>query len=314
VTGIVSGTLACTLISGTYHIGAAALANSLHRLGYHGVFTVFHRGPRPDWPADGRWTAPDRLELGAMSVRFVPDDDDQFIALRKPACLKALFALDPDCAAAAFIDADIVMRARWERIAFWISCGIAVCGDGWMQQTPSDEHPLRVQWRAILAELGRPSRAIAPYFNSGFVGVQRRHLDFVDLWQSVTDRVAAGSPAPISHTHTTDRSDPFFIPDQDAMNAALMGVDAPISALGPEGMGFSAFGTHMTHFATHPKPWRANYLCRALSGLQPSPAERQFWDNLDGPIRPLPAAVRRRRVLELDIARVIGRFYGRPPA
>ncbi len=303
--------LACTLVSGTYHIGAAALANSLHRLGYRGVFTVFHRGPRPDWQADGAWRTPDLLDLGAMSVRFVADTAEEFVALRKPDCLQALFDLEPDCQAAAFIDADIVMRAPWERIEHWLSCGIAVCADGWMPQTPTDHNPLRVRWRELLTELGRPARTIAPYFNSGFVGVQRRHLDFVTLWRQATDRIVAATKAPIGHTHTTDRSDPFFIPDQDAMNVALMGVDAPISALGPEGMGFSAFGTHMTHFATHPKPWLARYTRRALSGMAPSIAERQFWDSMRGPIRPMPDAERRWREIDLAAAKIVSRFYSR---
>ncbi|MGE0659220.1 MAG: hypothetical protein AB7O63_06985 [Reyranellaceae bacterium] len=303
--------LACTLVSGTYHIGAAALANSLHRHGYRGVFTVFHRGPRPDWQADGAWRAPDLLDLGPLSVRFVADTAQEFVALRKPDCLQALFALEPDCQAAAFIDADIVMRAPWQRIEHWLSCGIAVCVDGWMPQTPTDDNPLRVRWRELLGELGRPARSVAPYFNSGFVGVQRRHLDFVALWRQATDRIVAAAQAPIGHTHTTDRSDPFFIPDQDAMNVALMGVEAPISALGPEGMGFSAFGTHMTHFATHPKPWLARYTRRALAGMAPSIAERQFWDHLRGPIRPMPDAERRLREFDLAAAKMIARFYSR---
>ncbi len=306
--------LACTLISGSYHIGAAALANSLHRSGYEGAFYVFHRGPRPAWPADGAWAAPDRLELGAMSVRFVADDDAQFIALRKPACLQAVFDLEPACEAVAFIDADIVMRARWSRIEHWLSCGIAVCVDGWMQQTPSEHHPLRVQWQQTLAQMGRPTRSLTPYFNSGFVGVRRGDADFIALWRRIGDGVAAGSAQPIAGTHAGDRTDAFYIPDQDAMNVALMGVDAPLSALGPEGMGFSTFGTHMTHFATHPKPWLANYVLRALRGLPASAAERQFWDNLDGPIRPLGKAALAWRGIDLALAKIVSRFYARPQA
>lgn len=307
--------LACTLISGSYHIGAAALANSLHRSGYEGPFYVFHRGPRPAWPADGAWAAPDRLELGAMSVRFVADDDAQFIALRKPACLQAVFDLEPACEAVAFIDADIVMRARWSRIEHWLSCGIAVCVDGWMQQTPSEHHPLRVQWRQTLAQMGRPARSLTPYFNSGFVGVRRNDADFVDLWRRITDRVVAGSAQPITATHINnhrDRSDPFFIPDQDAMNAALMAVETPISALGPEAMGFAGFATHMTHFTAHPKPWLAKYVIRALAGQPPCSAERQFWDNLEGPIRPLSKTALALRALDFTVAKIISRFYVRP--
>lgn len=303
--------VACTLISGDYHIGAAALANSLYRGGYQGTLYVFYRGPQPHWPADGTWTASDRLELGRMSVRFVIDDASQFIALRKPACLHNVFALDALCGAAVFIDADVVIRATWERIENWLSCGIAVCVDGWMQETPSEHNPLRTEWRRTVETMGRRARTLTPYFNSGFVGVQRSHGDFLNLWQAITDQVVATGRS-VVHTHTTDRTDPFFIPDQDAMNAALMGVDTPISALGTEGMGFSGFGTYMTHFATHPKPWAARYLRRALQGLPPSTAERQFWDNATGPIYPLPTGLLHRRRLTLAIAKMIGRFYARP--
>lgn len=305
-------TVACTLISGDYHIGAAALANSLHRCGYRGAFYVFHRGPQPCWDAEGTFSAPDRLDLQDMSVRFVPDEASEHIALRKPACLQTTFAMDTACEAVAFIDADVVIRAPWHRIEHWLSCGVAVCVDGWMPQTPEGHNPLRMQWREAVIAAGRQPRQLTAYFNSGFLGVPRRHVELVSLWRTIIDYAVARSPVPITGLHLTDRTDPFFSLDQDALNAALMGVDAPISALGTEGMGFSGFGTYMTHFATSPKPWQTRYFLRALDGFPAPPAERQFWDNLNGPIRPLSEAALRWRKIDLAAGKLLSRFYARP--
>ena len=83
----------------------------------------------------------------------------------------------------------------------------------------------------------------------------------------------------------TDRTDPFFASDQDALNMAIMSSKFPISELGPEAMDFIHGGWTMSHAVGSPKPWKKNFMMSALKGLTPSLADRAFWLHVNGPIK-----------------------------
>ena len=59
------------------------------------------------------------------------------------------------------------------------------------------------------------------YFSSGYVGVSARDTDFLKEWESVIKRIGETGNY-LQALATGDSEELFYLPDQDALNIALM--------------------------------------------------------------------------------------------
>jgi len=307
----------CTLFEGNYHIGVAALANSLHASGFRGTLWAGHRGLRPPWAA------------GASSVSisenfrvvFVSVQTQEHLTNFKPAFLQqVLGTFAPDADAVAYFDPDIVVKCRWESVfPHWLDGGIALVED--VNASMPARHPQRLAWtRWLSAHNFAPAPASAPasaraldrYYNAGFVGVPRAHLAFLSLWENILKLARDDGSADTGRLKNGDATNLFHSADQDALNIALMlAADTPINAAGPDAMDFTAGGHHLSHAAGVPKPWQGGHFVRALRGYPPSQAAKNFLRHTERPIAIFSAAQRRHRRAVIALAAFVGRFYRR---
>jgi hypothetical protein len=304
----------CCLLEGDYHIGLAALVNSLHRSGYRGDVYAGYRGPLPPW-IDSFQTTPGEDDSVVVTyapgchIRFVRVTTTRHLTSFKARFLSRVWAeLAPSADALFYFDPDIVVRCRWSFFEDWVTAGIALCAD--VNGMMASNHPLRAAWRRLLTPLGfAPTRALDSYFNAGFVGLDRGSADFLDLWDRVLNAISdAGGDLHV--LHQPDRADPFAVPDQDGFNYALMVSGLPFSSVGPEGMDFEPGGFLMSHAIGQPKPWRKRFAWTALKGRRPSRADKAFFENVSGPIRPFGAVESAFRRTDFYLGSALGRYLG----
>lgn len=294
----------CTLFEGDYHLGAAALINSLHRAGFSGTIALGYRGEAPAWrdtPASS---------LGAIRLLWVPIDSKIHLTNYKPTWMSACMDQHvPDTEQIAYADPDLVVKCPAAVLARWAKGGLALCKD-----TNNDiptRHPLRLSWFDFLATHGvEPVREVDHYYNAGFLALPRSNRSFLDTWQKVLD-LAATHLGALDQIKRKSPHDLFFSMDQDAMNMALHLGKWPINAAGPEAMDLAPGGHYLSHALGRRKPWRGGFLKSALAGYAPSLAVKHFHDHIEGPIPVFPPALARRRRRELALASAIGRFYKR---
>lgn len=294
----------CTLFEGDYHLGAAALLNSLHRAGFDGLFICGHRGPKPDWA--GRTDS-----LHPITVRWVAINPSVHLTNYKPDFLLA--CLDrhaPDADVVAYLDPDIVLKARWPFFERWIlGGGIALCED--VNPNLPAGHPYRLAWREFFARYQlTPLRNLERYYNAGFLAVPRPARGFLECWSSLIRlaEIEIGTLGSLKHGSPDAL---FHTPDQDALNMALMLQDVPVHAAGPDGMDFQPGGVLLSHAIGQPKPWRGGFLRTALSGYPPGPAHKLFYQHAPGPLAVWSPARLALRRLDLRAAALVGRFYHR---
>lgn len=293
------------LFEGDYAKGAAALINSLVAGGFRGTVFCGYRGRAPGWL---------RASHGVreLDLRAIPVVWEGNLADFKPAFLLQLWD-EParEFTGLVYMDVDISLLGEWAFVERWVDGGIAICAD--VNSDCPAGHPIRSWWRALLDPESRlPSRPLERYFNSGFAGLTRDWRSFLERWQEFN---RAGidhrdRPALVS---SGSRCHPFAVPDQDAFNAALMLGDEPLSPMGRDAMGFQEGGGAylMVHSIGGRKPWRGSRLLGALARRRPTLSEREFVRHLLGPVRPVPAAERWLRRLDLVLARIVGAAIGR---
>jgi hypothetical protein len=293
-----------TLFEGHYHLGAAALINSLHAAGFSGTFICGHRGPRPAWAANTD-AIRDRIE-----VRWVEVAATVHLTYHKPAFLRECW--QQQCADAEqlyYFDPDIVLKAPWPVIERWAQDGIALVED--VNANFPARHPYQLAWRDFFARHDlKTVRALDRYYNAGFIGLPRAHASLLDLWA----RVIEHAHVEIGNLGALKNSGPhalFHSADQDALNMALLLGDFPINAAGPEGMDFLPGGHLLSHAAGGAKPWRGGFLRDALRGRPPGPAQKNFYAYADGPLPVFSKGLLARRRASLKLAALIGRFYRR---
>jgi hypothetical protein len=303
----------CTLFEGDYHIGVAALVNSLVNGGFGGTIWVGYRGALPPWLDQLQCLDAERQEyLVAKQAKlcFVPVESDWHFTNFKPQFMLDLLARhSDDCDYLWYFDPDIYLRCGWAFFAKWERYGIALCEDLLYTVLPAN-NLLRQQWVEIAYDmgLGEP-KSIAQHFNGGMAGVPASCASFLHLWHKVLEQTAALG-YDLRHFLPGTRELPLHATDQDALNIAAMYTDCPLSTLGPEAMGFVNGGFTMYH-AVILKPWRGSIMKRALAGHPPSNAVKQFFDQVSFPIRVYSPAQLRAKRLACAAAGFIGRFYGR---
>lgn len=294
----------CTLFEGDYHLGAAALINSLHKAGFAGTVVCGYRGNLPLWhglPAE---------KLAPIKVFWVEIKASGHLTNHKPLFMGDCMDLHtPDAERLYFADPDIVVKAPWRVLARWALDGIALCED--INANLPFRHPFRLMWLDFLRERGlAPVRNLERYYNAGFVGLPRSQANVLNRWQLVMGEAKAhlGQLDCLKHGEAYDL---FHSMDQDALNIALLLGDWPLNTTGPDGMDFTSGGSLLSHAAGGIKPWRRGFIRAALHGRPPGLAQKRFYDYVEGPVQVFPPAELRRRRRELAIAASIGRFYQR---
>lgn len=299
-----------TLFEKDHYLGVGSLINSLIANGYHGIVYIGYRGDLPIW-----CSGLDQISEGVFrattdtTISFVGIESTKHLAVLKPKFLLDILGLDESLGSIFYFDPDIVVKCRWSFFEEWAGFGVALCqeiANGYMP----NNHPIRCHWRAWGCERGMAcNREMNQYFNSGFVGVQRRFSSFLDVWNRVlieTERAGFGAEQIVR-----DRSMPFSTWDQDAMNIAVMESDVPLSTLGPEGMDFIDSGFTMSHAIGSDKPWRKKFAKSALKGEPPSKADKGWLAHCLRPIQVLSPMQVRMKKLDLRIGAAIGRFIRR---
>jgi hypothetical protein len=336
-----------TLFEGDYHLGVAALVNSLFGAGFQGEVRVGYRGDLPGWVRGeevgkveskkqdcgsmgfcgqsirrtdlGGGVRVLQLEQCEMKVVFQRLDTEAHFTNYKPQFL--LQTLEETQADRIFyFDPDIVVEARWGFFEEWADAGVALAED--VNSPLPENHPRRVAWRNRFEEVGIGLKFRQPaYVNGGFIGMTRKQLSFLETWMQTqglvsewvggSDRAKIGGGVAVSVK--PDANDPFSSTDQDALNAAMEACSGEhFSIIGQEAMGFKTGGCIMHHALGPWKPWRRRYLREALCGHPPARVDKIFWRLMEvGPIKPTPLRVVRKKELEIRVAAALGRFIRR---
>jgi hypothetical protein len=141
------------------------------------------------------------------------------------------------------------------------------------------------------------------------VGVSRERIGFLRIWQGVLadDRVDK------SRLKGRDPTQPFNIPDQDALNIAVMQTAEEVSTVGPDGMclQYGGGGYILAHSIGKTKPWNHCYSWRVIrSGTKLRRVDRLY---LSYAMRPIALYSRARyciRKMDRNCAAVLSRFVG----
>jgi hypothetical protein len=304
----------CTLFEGHYHLGAAALVNSLWASGFRGRVICGLRGALPPW------AEPSRSEANGIRVRtftdgfevwFVPVETKIHFTNYKPRFMLEMWE-GPAAGADAFFyfDPDIVVKCPWELIERWRDGGIALCEDVNFYLPP--RHPLRIGWSKWMGTVGihQSNTLRERYYSGGFIGVPAELREFLTLWAKLIEKVGEASGT-LTHLKQGSATSLFHTPDQDALNISLMASDTVVNAAGPEAMDFATGGHILSHAIGSRKPWRGGFVKLAMQGYPPSMAAKSFFDHIDTPIPVFSASEKNRLLRSLRIGAMIGRFYRR---
>jgi hypothetical protein len=301
----------CTLCEGDYHLGAAALLNSLVACGFSGVFVIGWRGAPPPWIETLEQDDQGNRIVRGVRVKLEEMHTSLLLAHVKPHfMLDILERLVPEADAVCYADPDIVIEAPWGFFETWLNRGVALCEDCCFPSL-SRHHYLRLCWQEFAQDtLGLAIDAtIERYYNSGFAGVRRKDAVFLETWRDALEALEKAG-VPMGGLKPGTRLDPFFGTDQDAMNIAAMAYGGRLATLGTEGMGFTSGMTAMWHAVDGTKPWRRFYLWELLQlGRVVPQAHRQFWKHSRSPVKSWKGVRYLFKRLDLHVAIVLSRVY-----
>jgi hypothetical protein len=308
----------CTLYENHYHVGLAALTNSLYRHGYRGTIYAGYRGNLPLWAAAGvcspQWPDSRIVQIAdGLSVHFLPLQTNFHLTNYKPYFMLQLWeGLASDADAIAYFDPDIVVKCRMKFFENWIGYGVALVQELVNDPMPSS-HPVRHGWKEIIEKCGREvTHHLDHYFNAGFCGVSRQNIEFIQTWCHVINTaIRHFDYKPEQFMSSDDQSSHFKASDQDALNITAMCCHSPISEVGPNGMDFTPGGWIMSHAAGSPKPWNKQFIVSSLKGIRPSAAEKAFWEYANGPIANYSNTHVKLKRFGISTASFIGRFYAK---
>ncbi|MGD0579313.1 MAG: hypothetical protein ABSC08_10335 [Bryobacteraceae bacterium] len=278
----------CTLFERDYHYGVGALVNSLCQHGFRGKVYAGYRGDLPPWAtAARRESRYSELTVAPQLVlRFVPLPTQAHFTNHKPDFMLSLWDdYCPKAGALFYFDPDILVECRWSFFEEWIRFGVAVCAD--INPLLSADHPLRHAWREYFEPHGvRFIQQQSTAFNGGFAGVSRQHRNFLKTWQRL-QQLMEPAVGGLQNRDLRDRTFLFHLTDQDALNAATMACEEPVSSAGLEGMDFVHGGGFciMTHAGGGVKPWKKKMLWSALRAIPPRRSDKAFLRYAKSPIQ-----------------------------
>jgi lipopolysaccharide biosynthesis glycosyltransferase len=305
----------CTLFEKDYHIGFGALLNSLIRRGFKGEIHAGYRDCNAVWLSRLMQTSSKNETALSRDVKltFRYLDAPRHYMLFKPDFMLDVLknsSITPE--RIFYFDPDIVVKASWQFFEQWADYGVALCEDVNSPVYPT--HPRRKAWQQFLTRHNYDTTVInstGVYINSGFVGLNRRFCEFLAEWKKIEDTILEDMGDKLSEIEA-DSNSPFNKTDQDALNMAVERTKEPCSIVGQEGMDFKPGGTLMSHGIGSPKSWKKHLLLRALLGMGPSAADKEFYKNLNGPVLPFSRTQLRLRRAQLVLAKAIIRFVRRP--
>ena len=301
----------CSLFEGDFHLGLAALMNSIVRGGFSGLFWIGYRGSLPPWTKGLERNKEGLFHVGKALLGFELVKGNRHLGQLKPEFLSQVIDRGIAGKYIWYFDPDITVRCKWEFFEAWVRYGISLCQEITMGTMPST-HPIRCAWGELAREAGwgDPLRQQERYYNSGFVGMDIAHRDFLRQWIAAI-RLANRNGVKPDQFQKGGRAQVFFTIDQDTFNIATMYSHMPLSAIGPEGMGFIPGGFIMYHSVGPSKPWRKKFLRSAFRALPPTPADKHFLEYADGPILSYSSLSLKWRRMCAGIAVLVGRFYRR---
>jgi hypothetical protein len=309
-------TAICTLFEGDYHYGVGVLVNSLYQHGFKGIIWAGCRTPQlPGW-ATPLIQVQDYHEFKVADdcvIRFIAIDPPMHLANYKPSFMENLLARCPEIEALFYFDPDIVNKCRWSFYEWWVSQGVALCGDHWYSVPAND--PKRLAWKRFAEDHGFTcQRQLEHHFNSGFIGISHMSRSLLILWQKLITIAAQAGHLKLDNIedHETSQNYPYLYQDQTVLNLALMLSLDPLSTVAPDGMDFTFSGTIMSHaIGPQIKPWRKKILRSALRGVPPSRTDKLFWQHTQIPIQVYAPQIVRWKRLKLLMGVAIGRFMRR---
>jgi len=270
-----------------------------------------HRGELPPWTSQLTRREDGLYAVGGALLGFEQIDAAAHFTQFKPEFMSNLIDRGIATRLLWYFDPDITVRCGWEFYERWIHFGVCLCQEITMGLMASN-HPIRCEWMELARNQGwgEPVQQQERYYNGGFVGMEIGHRPFLETWRAAMRLATSAGVNPHQLQHGT-RAEAFYSTDQDALNVAAMYSEAPLTTLGPEGMGWIAGGFTMYHTVGAMKPWRKKFLLSALSGNPPWNGDKHFLECAGGPIQPFPRGTLRRMRNAEKLATLIGRFYSR---
>jgi len=295
-----------------YHQGIGALINSAIRAGFRGRFVIGYRDDLPPWLQQFQKSGDRTWSVAECELEFCHVNPAMHLGYYKPIFGRELAQKFPEAERFLYFDPDIVLIAPWEFFEAWISPkhGPCVCGDVNFSSL-SSLHPWRNEWQALAQKSGLEARRSDNFYpNSGFIGVSCSHAkQFFAAWSSITEAFAANGGS--TKSFLMEERWRAVVSDQDLLAATLQAWEGPISALGPEGMGFHGDFKFLCHAVEKPKPWQKCYAIEAIKGNAPSQALKHWLKFSGGPIEFSPKLRRRTSGIDLKLATLISRFWRR---
>lgn len=309
----------CTLFENHFHFGLAALTNSLCRQGFKGSVYAGYRGALPKWCSSAKpdsslnWPGASIYHATEhVTINFLPVDTAFHFTNYKPAfMLQLLNGAAKHADAIMYFDPDIVINCNWSFFEDWASHGVALVHEIVTNDLP-DTHPVRMQWKKIIESNNREiTHKVDSYINGGFCGVTKENISFLATWNEFINIGIKEYNADITKIWSFNKAHPFCFLDQDALNITAMCCDCPISEMGPDGMDFIHGGWTMAHAVGSPKPWKKKFIASAFKGIPPSIADKEFWKNANGPVSTYSTGYAKIKMLSMQTAAFMGRFYRR---
>jgi lipopolysaccharide biosynthesis glycosyltransferase len=243
-----------------------------------------------------------------LPVELVEMNGDLHMVHEKPAWFRYLMdELEPEATEFFFFDSDIIVDNRMSFFGEWVQQGVAICGD--VNYKFHRSNPIRKEWAINVTEHHRTVKNTYDYYyNSGFLGWRREHAKFIYDWNDAFSFLAPHSGG-MKEFRVKDRTNMVLSANQDSLNVAMMMTDVPVSALGPEAMGFE-HGLKLIHHPLGPKPWSRNFSKDFLYGKPPRQADIMFWKNINGSeFNPVSKTLAFWRLFSCKAYRLLGRFY-----
>lgn len=297
------------LYDGDYHLGVAALANSLVKSNFNGLINTAYRGPLPPWVKQLKAVDENTFCLtNNIIIHFEKVETEIHLAYYKPYFIKETFAKYPEADKIFYFDVDIVVSAPWSFFSNWLEEDVCLCLDNSYEYVHNN-HPWRKDWKRLAKVDDFFYSPVTAYVNSGFIGIRRKSMALLDKWIELTKRFEeiGGNLKEVNQNGKSS-----YKGDQDLLNAAItVSPEIELSLIGKEGMGFTQPAYLMSHAVSKVKPWKKNFLKFLIeTGHKPSHSEKDFFNYCKYPIKLFSQFGFFLKRSNLILAKFFGRYIG----
>lgn len=295
-----------TLFESHYHLGVAALINSLDRSNFSGLIYVGYKGKLPEWTKQLKNYHNSYFKLNRFLIKFIRIKTNLHFGYYKPTALLNIFENYPSVEKVYYFDPDIVVKSPWHFFSKWANNGVCLCLDNNFPFVHHN-HPWRQAWKDLGSSSERNN--VDYYVNSGFIGIKRADILLIERWISLTDKYQKQGGDLTLFEKDGHRS---YKGDQDLLNAAITNSpEIKLSIIGTEGMGFSQPAYLMSHAINNIKPWNKNFFkYLILRGVSPDFADKDYMFYANFPLKVYNARTFRLKKLNLKLSSWLGRLIG----